>query len=54
LDGDVEYARTLLRLYRGKPIGQARVAAWLTKLPQPLARAIIAGRQSIMRRLRRN
>lgn len=45
LDGDLDYARTLLGLYRGKPIGRARIAALLAKLPEPFVKAIMAARR---------
>ena len=36
--GDFDRARALLGLYDGKPIGKARLAAAITKLPAPIAR----------------
>lgn len=47
LDGDIHYARQLRRLYRGKPLGKARVAAAIAALPPPLARAAISARTKI-------
>ena len=42
IEGDVSYARQLLRLYTGKPRGKARVAAAIGKLPIPIARLVVA------------
>lgn len=53
IEGDVGYARHLRSLYRGKPLGKARIAARIAKLPRPLAKAIVAGGLGIKRRLRR-
>jgi len=36
--GQLERARALLGLYDSKPIGKARLAAAITKLPDPIAR----------------
>jgi glycosyltransferase involved in cell wall biosynthesis len=47
LDGDIDYARQLLGLYRGKPAGNAATAAQIAKLPRPLGRSIISLRRWI-------
>ena len=47
LDGDIHYARQLRRLYRGKPLGKARIAAAIAALPAPLARAAMSTRKQI-------
>ena len=39
--GEVDRARALLALYEGKPIGKARLAAAVTKLPAPIARTFV-------------
>ncbi|MFL6851725.1 MAG: hypothetical protein ACJ8EH_12830, partial [Sphingomicrobium sp.] len=49
IEGDIDYARQLSRLYRGRPTGQARIAATIAKLPSPIAKAVM----SIRRRIRR-
>jgi glycosyltransferase involved in cell wall biosynthesis len=49
LDGDIDYARRLLPLYRGKPIGKARAAAAIARLPAPLGKSIVATRSLIKR-----
>jgi hypothetical protein len=49
LEGDIDYARRLLPLYRGKPIGKARAAAAVARLPAPLGKSIVATRSLIKR-----
>jgi hypothetical protein len=53
LDGDIDYARQLLKLFRGKPLGQARAAAAIARLPTPLARALVTTRRRTKRLLAR-
>jgi hypothetical protein len=53
LDGDIAYARRLLKLFKGKPIGQARRAAMIARLPSPLARALVTIRSRAKRLLAR-
>ncbi len=49
IEGDIDYARQLSRLYRGRPTGQARIAATIANLPSPIGKAVM----SIRRRIRR-
>jgi glycosyltransferase involved in cell wall biosynthesis len=53
LEGDLDYARQLMLLLEGRPMGQARIAASLAKLPRPLARAAVATGRRIKRVMRR-
>ena len=53
LEGDVGYARQLLPLYRAKPMGQARIAATIAKLPEPIGKTIVMLGRTI-RRARRS
>lgn len=49
--GDFAYARQLLPLFQGVPKGQARVAAFIARLPQPLARAVVSIGRTLKRSL---
>jgi glycosyltransferase involved in cell wall biosynthesis len=49
LKGDIVYARHLSTLYEGKPLGKARIAATIARLPTPLARTIVGLGQGIKR-----
>ena len=42
LEGDIGYARHLLTLYEGKPLGKARIGAIIARQPAPVARLIVA------------
>jgi glycosyltransferase involved in cell wall biosynthesis len=53
LEGDLDYARQLMLLLEGRPLGQARIAATLAKLPRPLARAAVATGRRLKRMMRR-
>lgn len=53
LDGDVEYARHLRSLYRNSPVGQARIAAGIAKLPRSVARGVVAAALAARRLSRR-
>lgn len=47
LEGDMDYAHHLLRLYRGSPKGRARIAAILVRLPKPVSRSTVAAFRSL-------
>lgn len=49
LDGDISYARQLRRLYRDKPLGKARIAAGIARLPTPIAKAAMSARKRFKR-----
>lgn len=53
LERDIAYARKLRPLYRAKPLGKARVAAAIARLPAPLARWSVAAATRLRRMLRR-
>ena len=54
MQGDIDYARQLRALYRGRPVGQARIAASVAALPRPLAKAALASRCKLKRMFARN
>lgn len=54
LAGDIRYARQLLPLFERKPMGQARIAAHVARLPYAMSRPLIALRRALKGRLAPN
>lgn len=52
-EGDIRYARHVLSLFRGRPTGQARIAAAIARLPAPLGRSVASGALAAKRAFRR-